>query len=132
MQTFRQLLDVAHAVTEALSLARAELGARLQHPVFAFQFARQHVGEGAAAGADLDEALEAAQLPGKGAAEEAAELGCGDEVARRAELARAARVIADPRFVQRELHVARERKPAAGGGDLLDDAGSRRHAENLP
>ena len=128
----RQALDMPHALAQPLALARAQLGARLQDPILAVELARQHLGERAAPRAELEDAIEATELARECASEEAAELGRGDEVALRAELARAARVIADARFVQRELHVARKRDPAARGGELLEDAVLRRHGENLP
>ena len=49
------------------------------------------------------------------APEQGRELRRGDEIAARAELARAAGVVAEAGLVQRELHVAREGNPVAGG-----------------
>src|SRR5258708_21758160 len=121
-----QLLDMLDAIAELFLLPANEVGAGFQDQVF--PTVGQHVGERAAAGADLEDAIERAQLARERTAEERAELGCGDEVAARAELARAARVVADARLVQRELHVARERDPAAAGGDLCLDALARLHA----
>ena len=57
------------------------------------------------------------------APEERTELGRGDEVAFGAELARRARVVAQARLVQHQLHVARERNPAAMVRDVLGEAG---------
>src|ERR671922_2952164 len=119
-----------NTIAESCALARAQLGARLQHPVFAPQLARQHIGERAAARTELEDVLERSQLARERPAEQAAELRRGDEVALRAELARAARVVADAGLVQRELHIAGKRDPAAGGGDLPDDMVLRRHGEN--
>src|SRR6185503_5115663 len=87
-----------------------------------------HLGERAAARAQLEDAVEGGEPAREGAAEQRAELGRGDEVAAAPEFLRAAGVVADAGLVQRELHVARERNPAAGGGDLLRDAGARIHA----
>src|SRR5258708_5432636 len=121
-----QVLDMLDAIAELFLLPANEVRAGFQDQVF--PTVGQHVGERAAAGADLEDAIERAQLARERAAEERAELGRGDEVAARAELARAARVVADARLVQRELHVARERDPAAAGGDLCLDALARLHA----
>ncbi len=111
-----------HAIAEALALALAKLGARLEHQILAVQLARQHIGERAAAGTELEDALEPGKLARERAAVEAAELGRGDEVASRPEFACAACVVADAWLVQRELHVALEREPAAGSGDLGGNA----------
>src|SRR5438046_10758565 len=67
-------------------------------------------------------------MQGKCAAEELSDLWRVDEVAAGAELARAARVVAEAGLVQREVHVARKGDPAAGGGDLVHDAAPCWHA----
>jgi hypothetical protein len=124
----RQPVQVPDARSKAPGLPIAQLGARLQDEVFAVELFRQHLGKRAAAGAELQDAVEGGQLARERAAEQRAELGRGDEVAAAAELLRTARVIADAGLVQRELHVARKRNPAACGGDLPSNAGARFHA----
>src|SRR5213076_2604498 len=87
---FERILEIgagsgalAHVVSHV-----PELRAGCQNQILAV--VAQHVGVRAAAGADFQDALELAELPGERAAEERAELGRGDEVAAGAELACAA------------------------------------------
>src|SRR5262245_6345501 len=120
LEFFRQLVDVLRLLPEKLLLSVLQLGAGLQDQVFTIQFLQKRAGERAAGGAELEDApaRNFAELAREGAAEEIAEFRRGDEVTRRAELARAARVVAALRRVQRELHIARERDPAALALDL--------------
>jgi hypothetical protein len=128
VRQFTQEMDTG---TETDRLTSAQLGARLEDEVLAAEPLRQHFGEGARAGADLEHRGKAGERARQRAAEEIAELGRGDEVAARAELALAARVIAGAGLVQGELHVARKADPAAARGDFLRDAGRGGHAGNL-
>src|SRR5947207_803252 len=84
----------------------------------------QSLRERAAARAQLEDRQirKLRELPRERAAEKCAELGRGDEIAVSAELARARGVVAAARRVQRQLHVARERDPAALIADLAGDA----------
>ena len=117
-----QALEKLHPVAEPLSLALAQGAAGLEDQVLAVELLQQGFGERAAARAELENrTLERLQLSRERAAEKRAELRRGDEIALGAELARAARVVAQARRVQRELHVAGEGDPAAGGGDLGAD-----------
>src|SRR5204863_8759374 len=113
-------LDVPDAITQSFLLPANEVGARFEDQVLAS--VGQHVGKRAAAGADLEHTLERAQFARERATEERAHFGRGDEVAAGAEFARAARVVTDTGLMQRELHIAGERNPAATGGDLGLDA----------
>ena len=125
---------MSYFVAQAGLLAFAQLGAGLQDQVLAIERLEQRLGERAASRAEFQDpaAGNAGELARKRAAEKIAELGRGDEVALRSEFACPARVVAEPGLVQCELHVARERDPAAFPLDLLGDALARRHAGNLP
>ena len=87
---------------------------------------QQIAGEATAAGAEFDDVGDFVPQDLRGLARErareySAQLGRGDEIAVRAELARAGAVIAEARRVQRELHESREADPAAGCGDFSRD-----------
>lgn len=91
----------------------AGAGAKFQHVALAFGQCLQHLRE----------------LVRHGAAEERRQFGRGDEVAAvlhaAAEFGRAAAVIAQAGRVERQFHVAVERKPAAGGRNGVGDHGEQ-------
>ena len=78
------------------------------------------------AGAELEDVAARAgkhlrALPRHATAEEVGHLGRGDEVAAGADLGAAGAVVTEPGRIQRQLHEALERQPAAGAGQLLAD-----------
>jgi hypothetical protein len=117
-------------VREACLLARAQLGADFENGVVhrqgiePLQFC-QHVDRQPPAAATEFE--DVAATFGKhrpdgvrqGAAEQRGQFRRGDEVACSAELGRAGGVIAEPRRVEHDFHVTRERDPATFGFDKL-------------
>ena len=125
--------QVRRLVGQGVELALAQLAGELEDAVAlryaaaAFELEQQVGGEQAGAGADLDHpgrarAHHLLDLGGQRLAEKRGKLGRGDEIAARTELSRAAAVITQSRCIERELHVAGERNPAAGSGDLGLDA----------
>src|SRR5581483_4874497 len=85
-------------------------------------------GERAAAGTELERAAarraqHGSERASETAREDVAELGRGDDTARRPGLGRARAVVAEPRRIESELHVTREIDRTARGGDLGSDHG---------
>jgi hypothetical protein len=118
---------------EGIELALAQLARELEdavtlgQAVAALELEQQVGGEQAGARTDLDQRGRAGahhllDLGGERLAEKRGKLGRGDEIAAGAELSRAAAVIPQPRRVERELHVARERDPPSCRGQLGLDA----------
>src|SRR5262249_56725432 len=98
-------------------LTRVKLGADFEDAVVEGLPREERGRERAASSTGLeDRVVELCELARERAAEEGAELRCGDEVALAPELLRAARVIPEARLVEGELHVAGERKPTPRGG----------------
>jgi hypothetical protein len=123
----RQPLDPARTCAEPRFLPRAQLGARLQDEVVrGGEFGDERFGERAAARPEFENRLarlqELGHLPRERAGVECAQLRRRGEVPGRAELGRAARVVAQARLVERKLHVAREVDPVAARRELLADA----------
>ena len=130
----RMVYSCAYFEHDGDTLARAQLAGEFEDLVALGQraapleFPQQADGEGAAAGAGLEEARRAGRqdrfdLGRQGLGEQRREFRRGDEVAGSAELARAAAVIAEAGRVERHLHVAGEGNPAAGLLDLGGDQG---------
>jgi hypothetical protein len=131
LELCRQSIQKAHSLPQSRGLALSQRRAGLQDEVFALELGQQRFCERAAARAEFQYGQgDCFQLPGEGAAEERPELRRGDEVAFRAELARAAGVVAEPRIVEHELHVAREGDPSTARADGVLQAGE--HPANLP
>ena len=123
-----QPVEEPHLAAEPCRLAAAQRAARLENQVFALELPQQRLGEGSRSGSQLEDGpFDLVYLPCEGSPKQAAKLGRGDEVSLRAELAVAASVIG----LHGELHVARERDPAAVRCNFLAD-GVDKHAGNLP
>jgi hypothetical protein len=123
-----QALDPSCPLSESCALALAERGTGLQYQVLNVELGDQRLCQRARAGAELEHGrrLELSDLPCKSAGEKSTQFRCGNEISRGAELRRRAAVIS----LQRELHEARKRDPAAVLADLGRDAGE--HRGNLP
>jgi len=117
---------------QALALARGEISTDLENRVALGQLTErgqlgeQRRGHPPGARAELENlttgsAQHRGALPRQTAAEEIRNLGSGDEVSARAELRAAGAVVAESRRIERELHEALEREPAAAGGQLGAD-----------
>ncbi len=113
-------------VRERHALALAQVGAALEDEIARWQRvlrgeAREEArGEPAGARAELHDLARARgrengrDLPRERFAEERRHLRRGHEIAGRAQLGGPRRVVAEARRIERELHVARERKPPSG------------------
>src|SRR6185437_4541046 len=120
------------ALAEERVLALAQVRAHLEQEVVlrrraeGLELLEEVGGEYAGSGSDLQDVAahrleHLARLQREAAREHGRDFGRGDEIAFRTELARPRGVIAEPGRVERELHVARERDPAAGVEDLARD-----------
>ena len=131
-QTFEQMRRFR---LEQRALPGLQIGADFENAVLrrqglpAFQFAQQIERQTAAAGAQFEDVAAGCLQHRLGAARQRAaeqrrHFRRGDEIARRAELRRAAGVITQARRIQRQFHVAGERHPAAGAVDFGLDMGA--------
>src|SRR6185436_4220466 len=110
-----------------------EFGAGFEDLVFEVsQFGNQNLRQSAGSRAEFEHGFawleDLRNLARERAAEQWRELRRGDEIAARTELARAGRVVAQARLMQRELHVAGEADPVARGRELGGDAIEERAA----
>src|SRR6266704_4864909 len=121
-----------HPRGERVAAPLAKIGGELEdeivarRPSCALEFLEQGRGERAAARAHLEHLVEPRvqyllHLAREGLAVERRNLGRRDEIPGLAELSAAGAVVAEPRRVKRELHVAREADPAAARRDFAAD-----------
>ncbi len=134
VQPFHAPRKMRHGVGDAAALALAQIGADLEHQVALGKTAeglqpQQDIRrQTAAARADLEDAAasERAQdfgaLAGNAAAEQPRDFRRRGEIAPGPELVSTGAVVAEPRCIERELHVAVEADPAACRVDLRRDS----------